>query len=240
LIYTARNIVALLLAVGCLHSAALAEENPATAPKQPEAAATVTTTTTTAVTTTTPTPAQTITGAVQAVQPAAALTAADYLEIQFKPVESKNKYQQYSLSLNNKQAKHLEVMQVEVVNGLSEEAYVQIQQQKSQAKRQIAGGLLRGLTGVATSFVPYAGIGSVAAYHAIGAGSYAVSNVADAIQNTPGSANYTGRVVQRAANIMISPNQQFQCLAVVPEKQAPIVKVIFKDLQSNQIYDLQK
>lgn len=233
--YTARTVLALLLATVCLHNAAFAEETTA-ASKQPEAAAAITANTTAATTA----PSQTITGAVQAVQPAAALTAADYLDIQYQPVESKNKYKQYNLSLNNKQAKHLEVLQVEVVNGLSEQAYVQIQQQKSQAKRQIAGGLLRGLTGVATSFVPYAGIGSVAAYHAIGAGSYAVSNVADAIQNTPGSVNYTGRVVQRASNIMISPNQQFQCLAVVPEKETPVVKVIFKDLQSNQIYDLQK
>jgi hypothetical protein len=39
---------------------------------------------------------------------------------------------------------------------------------------------------------------------------------------------------------MISPKQQFQCLAVVPETQQPIVKVIFKDMQSNQLFDLQK
>lgn len=230
-------VLTVLLSTAILTSAALAEDTaaPATTPAQPAAAA--------ANTTATATPSTgTITGTVQAVQPvpAAALTAADYLDIQLKPLDAKHKFKQYSLSLNNKQAKHLEVLQVEVVNGISEEAYVQVQQQKSQARRQMAGGLLRGLTGVATSFVPYAGLGSMAAYQAIGASSYAVSNVADAIQNTSGSVNYTGRVMQRGSNIMISPNQQFQCLAVVPEKETPVVKVIFKDLQSNQIYDLQK
>ncbi len=60
------------------------------------------------------------------------------------------------------------------------------------------------------------------------------------IENTPGTTDYTGRIVQRASNIFISPKQQFQCLAVVPEAQHPQVKVIFKDMQNNQIFDLQK
>jgi hypothetical protein len=185
-----------------------------------------------------------LTGAVQqVVQPAVAptaLTAADYLDIQVKPGNNKHKMQEYTVVVNNKQPKHLELLQLEVVNGLSEQTYLQIQQQKAQTGRRVAGGMLRGLTSVATSFVPYAGIGSAAAYHAIGAGANALTNTANIIENTSGSVDYSGRIVQRANNVMVSPNQNFQCMAVTTDKQQPIVKVIFKDLQTNQIYDLQK
>jgi hypothetical protein len=185
----------------------------------------------------------TITGTVQATQAApavATINPADYLDILVKAGDAKPKFQEFSVTVNNKQAKHIELLQLEVTNGVSEQAYLQIQQSSSQAKRKLAGGLLRGITGVATSFVPYAGIGSMAAYQAIGAGNTAVNAAANMIQDSSGAMQYSGKVVQRVGNILISPNQQFQCLAVVPEKQQPIVKIIFKDLQSNQIYDLQK
>lgn len=175
--------------------------------------------------------------------PVVVLVAGDYLDIQTKPGDAKHKLQQYSLALHNKQTKHIQVLQLEVTNGLSEQDYIQYQQQKSQNKMRLAGGVLRGLTGVATSFVPYAGLGSMAAYHAIGAGSMAVNGAANMMQNTQaqgGSADYAGHVVQRANDILISPNQDFQFLVVVPQNQQPAVKIIFKDLQSNQIYDLQK
>lgn len=185
-----------------------------------------------------------LTGTVQMTQqptPAmTALTPSDYLEIQYKKGQSKHKLQEYTLSLNNKQAKHLEILQVEVSNGLSEEAYLQIQQQKSQAKRQLAGGMLRGLTSVGLSAIPYAGIGSYGAYRAIGVASNAAYSASNVLSNSSGSVDYSGRVMQRATNIMMSPNQQFQCLVVTPQQQQPQIKVIFKDLQTNQIYDLQK
>jgi hypothetical protein len=186
--------------------------------------------------------ASSITGTVQTVQatPAATLTAADYLDVQYKPGNSKAKMQEYNITINNKQPKHVELLQLEVTNGVDEQTYVQLQQQKSQTSRRLAGGMLRGLTGVASSFIPYAGVGSVAAYQAIGAGTNVLYNTANVIENTGGSADYSGHVVQRANNIMISPNQQFQCLAVTPNKQQPVVKIVFKDLESNQIYDLQK
>lgn len=186
-----------------------------------------------------------LTGTVQqvaqpAVAPVAALTAADYLDIQLKVGNSKHKMQEYTIVINNKQPKHIELLQIDVPNGLTEQAYLQIQQQKAQTGRRVAGGMLRGLTSVATSFVPYAGLGSMAAYHAIGAGSNVLYNTANVIESTAGSTNYAGRIIQRANNIMVSPNQNFQCMAVTADKQQPIVKVIFKDLQTNQIYDLQK
>lgn len=194
---------------------------------------------------------ESISGQVQVTQQPAAttaeasLTAADYLEIQTKPGESKNRLRHHTITINNKLARHIEILQVEIVNGLSEDAYAQAQltqAQKSQAKRRVAGGLLRGVTGIATSFVPYAGVGSYAAYQAIGAGTYAANSAADAIANAqPNMPGYTGeRIVQRAGNILISPKQQYHCTAVVPEAQQPQVKIIFKDLQSNQIFDIQK
>jgi hypothetical protein len=183
-----------------------------------------------------------LTGTVQATQmpQPAALIAADYLDIQLQPGNSKHKLQEFTVRLQNKQPKHIEVLQLEVMNGMTEQAYLQLQQQKSQAKARVAGGMLRGLTGVATSFIPYAGIGSMAAYHAIGAGTNAAYAMANVVENTGGQVDYSGRIVQRAGNIMISPSQQFQCLAVVPERQQPQVKVIFKDLQTNQIFEMQK
>lgn len=205
---------------------------------------------------TAPTQPQAITGSVQAtVQTApvsvsasapavtadpATLQATDYLEIQAKPGESKHKLQEYALALNNKQARHIQVLQLEVANGLTEQAYLQLRQQKSQAKMRMAGGVLRGLTSVATSFVPYAGLGSMAAYQAIGVGSTAASSAASLMENASGAVDYAGHIVQRASDIMISPNQQFQCRIVVPQSEQPAVKVIFKDLESNRIYDIQK
>jgi hypothetical protein len=105
---------------------------------------------------------------------------------------------------------------------------------------RMAGGVLRGLTSVATSFVPYAGLGSMAAYQAIGVGSTAASSAASLMENASGAVDYTGHIVQRASDIMISPNQQFQCRVVVPQSEQPAVKVIFKDLDINRIYDIQK
>jgi hypothetical protein len=187
-------------------------------------------------------PTSQLTGAVQTVQaaPVAALTAADYLEIQYTPGNSKVKLQEYNIVINNKQPKHIELLQVEVLNGVAEQTYLQLQQQKSQASRRLAGGMLRGLTSVATSFVPYAGIGSIAAYQAINAGTNVAYNTANVIESTSGSVDYSGRIVQKANNILISPKQAFQCLAVTPDKQQPVVKIVFKDLESNQIFDLQK
>jgi hypothetical protein len=189
-----------------------------------------------------PAPAAAAVTAPAAIVPVIVLTAADYLDIQTKPGDAKHKFQQYSLALHNKQPKHIQVLQFEVTNGLSEQDYVQYQQQKSQNKMRLAGGVLRGLTSVATSFVPYAGLGSMAAYQAIGAGSMAVNGAANMMQNSQGGGgtDYAGHIVQRANDIMISPNQDFQFLVVVPQNQQPAVKIIFKDLQSNQIYDLQK
>ncbi|HEY9685499.1 MAG TPA: hypothetical protein V6C52_00840 [Coleofasciculaceae cyanobacterium] len=193
-----------------------------------------------------PAPAVPLTGTVQTMQmpqpaaPQMAMTAADYLDVQLQPGNSKHRLQEFTVRLQNKQPKHIEVLQMEVLNGMTEQAYLQFQQQKSQAKARVAGGMLRGLTGVATSFIPYAGIGSMAAYHAIGAGTNAAYAMANVVENTGGQVDYSGRIVQRIGNLMISPNQQFQCLAVVPEHQQPQVKVIFKDLQTNQIFELQK
>lgn len=168
------------------------------------------------------------------------VTAADYVEIQLKPQTAKYKMQQFALTLHNKQAAHIDVMQLEVLNGMDEQSYLQIQQTQSQAKRRMAGGLLRGVTGLATSFVPYAGMGSYAAYQALGAGNQAMNVAANMVENSAGAANVAGRIIQRANNILVSPNQDFQCLVAVPENQAPVVKVIFKDLQTNQIFELQK
>jgi hypothetical protein len=227
-----------LLAASLLLSLSAYAADPASQPTQPNAAST------TAVTTTSPTTetSSPLTGTVQAVQaaPTTALSAADYLDVQYTPGNSKHHMQQYTVVLNNKQDKHLQVLQLEVVNGISEQAYQQAQQQHAQASRRLAGGMLRGLTSVATSFVPYAGMGSIAAYQAVGVGSNALYNTANVIENSQGSVDYTTRIVQRANDIFISPKQSFQCLAVTPDKQPPVIKIVFKDLQSNQIYDLQK
>jgi hypothetical protein len=195
-------------------------------------------------------PAQSLTGTVQVTQPAPApaapaLSAADYLDIQAAPGQGKSHMKEYTLTLNNKQARHIEVIQLDVQNGMSEQDYVQMQQAQAQAKRHVAGGMLRGLGGlasIASGFVPYAGgVGSMYALQAMNAGTSAMYQAGNMVESTGGDAvNYTGRVVQHANNIIISPSQQFTCLAVVPENQQPSVKVIFKDLQTNQIYELQK
>lgn len=170
-----------------------------------------------------------------------ALTATDYLDIQLQPGTAKHDFQEFTLVLNNKQPHHVEILQLEVMNGIDEQSYAMMQQEKSRAKKRLAGGLLRGVTSVATSFVPYAGLGSVAAYQAVGIGSQAAYAAANVVENTGGGGvNYSGRVVQRAGNIFIAPSQPFQCLALVPENQKPMIKIIFKDLQTNQIFDLNR
>lgn len=185
---------------------------------------------------------------VQTIQPGtpAALTAADYLDLQVKPLDGQASLKQFAVSINNKQPHHLQVLQLEVVNGLSEQAYMMAQQEKAQAKARKAGGLLRGLgavAGVASGFIPYAGgYGGWIASEAVGAGSSLAYNAASIAEGAQGAGvvDYSGRVVQHADNIYLSPNQSFNCLAVVPQSQQPLVKVIFKDLESNQIFDLQK
>lgn len=173
----------------------------------------------------------------------AVLQSKDYLDIQLTSQGSKNEFQTFVLNIQNKQPKHIELLQVEVLNGITEQAYLQIQQERSGSKKRLAGGLLRGVTGIASSFVPQVGgLGGAVASQAVGAGTSAVYMAADALENSgnASAANYTGKVVQRANNILVSPNQNFQCLAVVPDKQAPIIKVIFKDLQTSQIFEAQK
>lgn len=180
-------------------------------------------------------------------QPVAAppkvLQAADYVHIQKAPADVKGyktkQYHAVSVTIQNTQPAHIEIVHAEVLNGIDEALVAQQKAQSSQRKRQVAGGFLR-LAGAVPGFGPVLGsAGSYGAAMALAHTSNALSHAANMVSNMPdGGLAITGQFVNRVQNVVISPNQTFNFQTLVPRGAEAGIKLIFKDLNTNQIFDL--
>lgn len=170
-------------------------------------------------------------------------TALDYLEVLKQDADtaghSSRKYRAVSITLKNKHAKHVEIVQAEIANALDEALIAQEEQQSKQRKKAFAGALMRG----ATSFIPYAGyLGASSAYaaaYALSGTSQALNYASYAIENAPGGGlQISNQFVKKVTNVVVSPNQTFTFKVLIPAGNDPQMKVIFKDLETNRILEI--
>ncbi len=165
----------------------------------------------------------------------------DYFQIAKDPTPmkeySERKYQAVTITLQNKQAAHVELLQGEVSNALDETLLAQEKAQSKARGMKMAGFALRG-----ASVVPglgMMGVGSYSTALALAHTQNALSHASYIVDNTPtGGQAISGKYVQRFSNIIIPPNQTFTFKALVPKDTSPAVKLIFKDLKTNQIFDI--
>lgn len=193
-----------------------------------------------------PAPAQavpgTYTGAVNMMNIAtpAALTAKDVLKVSHQKGTNRGQYQGVELTLTNSQPFHVQIIHAEVLNGVDESIVAQEEAQRSQSKRRLVGGLLRGASSVPFMGGFGRGLGSVGAYQAAAIGSHVAHTTAGVIENSPGGAQYEGRYVRQVSSVIINPQQSWNFSTLVPKGQTPQLKMVFKNLETNQIFDLQQ
>lgn len=144
--------------------------------------------------------------------------------------------------LKNDKAFHVSILQGDVLNGVDENALAMNQAVKKRNKGAMMGGLLRA-AGMATSAIPYVGgIGSYATYAAMSA----TSTVVGAAANVADTAAYnaapttTGQFTRAIRDVIISPGETYQFVSLVPKGTTPQVKLIVKNLQTNDIQTLNK
>ncbi|MFN8615223.1 MAG: hypothetical protein U0003_04860 [Vampirovibrionales bacterium] len=190
-------------------------------------------------------PAQTITTPLQ--QPTAAPAAAPqvgsaYITVQKTPQKlrdySDRKYDAYSITLTNTQPYHVQILQGEVSNALNEQQLVAAKSNKG----GFSGGRVLGnlALGAASTGMHFAGIGagSMGAFRAAAAGQHAISFASSAINQTPqGNLQITGKYVQRFNEVVLGQHQSFTFETVLPKDQAPTLRLVFKNLETNQILD---
>jgi hypothetical protein len=150
------------------------------------------------------------------------------------------KYQAYQISLKNERPNHLQILHGEVLNAVDEAFVANEALQKKNQSRRAAGGLLRGL-----SSVPFAGgfgYHSYGAYRAASLASSAANTAASVAESTAQNeqANVEGRYIRTLNSAFINPNETYTFTALVPKADTPHVKLIFKNLETNEVFDVQQ
>lgn len=177
-------------------------------------------------------------GRVEKVAPTAKdLLSATQVSAELKGSLSK-KYHAFTYTLKNTHQAHIEILQGEVVNGVDETVVAAQELQERNQKNKIGGALLRGVAG-GLSFIPYAGVAGVYAGMAANHATSAAANVMDAAGNNSVVATQ-GRFIRKFNTVVISPNQTYSFTTLVPKSEKPQFKLVFKDLKSNEIYDIQE
>jgi hypothetical protein len=170
------------------------------------------------------------------------LTGADILDVAEsagvleKSIPGKYKAVQYTLT--NRHKGYIEVLQGEVLNAVEESVAAVQAVKSSNSKKRVGGALLRGVAG-GMSFIPVVGIGTAYASSAAHQVAGAAAHAADVSANNSMAAT-TGRYNKRISGVLISPNETYSFTALVPKNESPKVKVVFKDVKTNEIYDVRK
>lgn len=162
----------------------------------------------------------------QASQPVqASLTADSYVQVSQVPIpvegRLKKKFQGLKITLKNRQGNYIEVIRGDIVNGVDGQTAYQ-QTDNSQAR-----GFWSSLATAPLNYVPYGGYGSSAVSTAANYG----GSVSD--QNTSNSAY---NKVKSFPNGVLSPNDEISIYTLVPVNERPQVKIIFRDLKSNEMF----
>jgi hypothetical protein len=133
----------------------------------------------------------------------------------------KDKFEGIRITLRNKQANYIEVVQGEVTNGVDGQTAYQMTDNSRQR------GILTSIATAPLGYIPYVGYGSGAISTAASYGG-AVQD-----QNT---ANSTIQKVRAFPTGIISPNDEISINTLVPKNETPRVRVIFKDLKTNEMF----
>ena len=148
----------------------------------------------------------------------------------------KKKCHVVTIKLTNQTPEYLEVLQAEVINALDANAVATEEVQASQRRRALGSGLLR----MAASAIPYAGYGSMAAWHAVNAGSNVAYHTANLVSSTgPDSAGVVNGLQQRINNLLINPKDSVQFQTLVAKNSPAQLRVTFKNVKTNEIYSYQ-
>jgi len=148
----------------------------------------------------------------------------------------KKKCHSVAITLTNKTTEYLEVLQVDVLNGLDANSVAAEEAQASQRRRSIGSGLMR----MAASAIPYAGYGSMAAYQAVHIGSNVAYQGANMMANS--GDNTPGVVVgfqQRLNNVLVNPQDSIKFQTLVAKGTPAQLRVTFKNIKTNEIYSYQ-
>lgn len=155
---------------------------------------------------------------------------------------SDRKFDAYTVTITNTQPFHVQVLQGEVANALNEQ---QLVAEKSNKGGGFNGGRILGNVGLAAAStgLHFAGIGagSMGAFRALSLGQNAIAATSTAINHTPqGNLQITGKYIQRFNEVVLGQNQSFSFDVVMPKDQTPNLRLVFKNLETNQILDFAK
>jgi hypothetical protein len=79
------------------------------------------------------------------------------------------------------------------------------------------------------------------AFRALSMGQNAIGVASTAINQTPqGNLQITGKYIQRFNEVVLGQNQSFSFDVVMPKQQTPNLRLVFKNLETNQILDFTK
>jgi hypothetical protein len=210
------------------------------------ASADVTTVVTPASLTTTSVTTTATTETLTTVAPASVAPAADaYWTVATQPQKLKDysdrKFDAFTVTLTNTQPYHVQILQGEVANALNEQ---QLVAEKSNKSGSGGGRILGNLAlGAASTGLHFAGLGagSMGAFRALSLGQNAIAATSTAINHTPqGNLQITGKYIQRFNEVVLGQNQSFSFDVVMPKNQTPNLRLVFKNLETNQILDFAK
>lgn len=200
--------------------------------------------TTTTPTTTQPTPPTIDTAGTIGTQPAPA-TAKDFISFTQNTEALSGrlgkKYQTVTLTLRNTNQAHVEILHGEILNAVEETAVLNEDAQHKSVKRGLAGGLLRGVAGGLPVAIPGMSYNTIRAIgwtqHVAGAAANVVSNPATT-PNTPAAAS--GQYQRKITDVVLSPQEAYSFTVIVPKEEKAHFKLVFKDLKTNEIYNIQE
>jgi hypothetical protein len=160
---------------------------------------------------------------------ASSLSPESYLEVTqtVVPLEGRltKRFQGLKITLKNRQGNYVEIVRGEVMNGVDGQTAYQM------TDNSRARGFWTSLATAPLGYVPYAGYGSGAISTAVNAG----GSVSD--QNT---ANSSYNKVKHFPNGVLSPNDEISIYTLVPLNERPQVKIIFRDLKTNEMFTLNR
>ncbi|MDH4379269.1 MAG: hypothetical protein QE263_05135 [Vampirovibrionales bacterium] len=234
--------VSLVFAIAALTSFASAEVNTIATPSSPLTPATEASLSTPAMlTTTTVTTSATATATASVVAPA---VGSAYWTVATQPQKLKDysdrKFDAYTITLTNTQPFHVQILQGEVANALNEQQLVAEKSKGGSGGGRILGNLALGAASTGMHFAGL-GAGSMGAFRALSMGQNAIGVASNAINHTPqGNFQITGKYIQRFNEVVLGQNQSFTFDVVMPKDQNPNLRLVFKNLETNQILDFAK
>jgi hypothetical protein len=161
-----------------------------------------------------------------------------FVEMPIENGDISSKYKAYRVEIKNMQPYHLQVVMGEVLNGVDEAIAANQALESSNKRKRGFGALMRGLSAVPVLGAYGHGYGSYGAYQAAAIASNTVGVAASIAENSQsGAATISGRYTRNFRDVVINPNETYSIVTLVPKEANPQIKVVFRNLETNQILD---